>query len=690
MIIHDILLDSQASGCQQVVHGFYCGEAGEKQLRITLMEPNSIYPFSQDNAVAVFGKKPDGTCFMHACEIEDGKALYTPTAQTLAVTGSVLCQLVVYGAEGKILFTPEFCIEVAQGVRDETVIESSDDFQYLDALILKANEQMRFLRDIPALTAGSNGTLLCDDMLVGSLVYTADYRELPETPNGQLAYVQHDWGDWQAGFYLRIFDVWMHLPLPEAHTHKNKALLDALSLSNFHNHANKDLLDSLCASELHTHENKELLDDIGEHIDHLYKATHTHVNKADLDIITYADVVHANRQSLDKISVSETGELYIDGKRLENVLVWKIQKDPVIPAQPDGTLLYTVYGEDGLMESDPYLVEIQGVLYRKPAPWKPGQLWVCRGGIWYLLTSESKTNFDPSEVANDGDITIGGDEGDIEDFAPAPEPGEDESNSAVPGEVVLMPLNEPLTFRFREDFNEIPMYLTGRKSVTRNDSDSDWRIEFEIIIEETNGKKWSMNLFNDGLYGYYSPSIVFYDDVTAPEEESTEIYWFNGSEWKSFINGVEGNECLEIPDAKIIQVAGKTSIKELDTDELFYYKMLCQFVNTSVENMGVAHIIDGMIEVRTRGGLKWGRTYYQSMESDTEIMTIDTDSYSCGNDYIVLYFYCHGTMDVGLTDVDFFVGGVPDTQTEGWHKWIFNRLPNGQISLGSLDLEAVG
>lgn len=396
---------------------------------------------------------------------------------------------------------------------------------------------------------------------------------------------------------------------------------------------------------------------------------------------------HPNKPTLDKLT-EEDGTLYLDGKRLDGVIVWPIRKDPVIPAQPDGTLLYTVYGEDGLMNSDPYLVEIQGVLYRKPAPWKPGQLWVCRGGIWYLLTSEGKTNFDPSKVVQGGGDIIDGDLDDV--YAPAPEPGEDESNSAVPGEVVLMPLNEPLTFRFREDFNEIPMYLTGRKSVTRNDSDSDWRIEFEIIIEETNGKKWSMNLFNDGLYGYYSPSIVFYDNVTAPEEESTEIYWFNGSEWKSFINGVEGNECLEIPDAKIIQVAGKTSIEELDTDELFYYKMFCQFVNTSVENMGVAHIIDGMIEVRTRGGLKWGRTYYQSMESDTEIMTIDTDSYSCGNDYIVLYFYCHGTMNVGLTDVDFFVGGVPDTQTEGWHKWIFNRLPNGQISLGSLDLEAVG
>lgn len=686
MIIYDIALDSQASGCQQTVRGFYRGEAGEKQLRITLMEPNALYPFSQDNAVAVFGKKSDGTCFMHACDIEDGKALYTPTVQTLAVTGSVQCQLVVYDTAGKILFTPEFCIEVAEPVRNETAVESSDDFQYLDALILKANEQMQFLRDIPALTAGSNGTLLCDGTLVGALVYAADYRELPEAPNGQLAYVLCDWGEQTAGFYLRFLDAWTHLPVPEAHTHKNKALLDALSLSNFHNHGNKTLLDSLAESDIHTHENKELLDNIEDSIDYLSETAHTHVNKDVLDVLTYADVSHDNRQSLDKLTVTD-GELFIDGKRLENVIVWKIQKDPVIPAQPDGTLLYTVYGEDGLMSSDPYLVEIQGVLYRKPAPWKPGQLWVCRGGIWYLLASEGRTVFNPSEVASGGDIIIGGGDDDVTDFAPAPDPDEDESNSAVPGEVVLMPLNEPLTFRFREDFNEIPMYLTGRKSVTRNDSDSDWRIEFEIIIEETNGKKWSMNLFNDGLYGYYSPSIVFYDNVTAPEDESTEIYFFNGSEWKSFINGVEGNECLEIPDAKIIQVAGKTSIEELDTDELFYYKMLCQFVNTSVENMGVAHIIDGMIELRTRGGLKWGRTYYQSMESDTEIMTIDTDSYSCGNDYIVLYFYCHGTMDVGLTDVDFFVGGVPDTQTEGWHKWIFNRLPNGQTCLQAFDLQ---
>ena len=665
MIIHDILLDSQASGCQQVVHGFYCGEAGEKQLRITLMEPNSIYPFSQDNAVAVFGKKPDGTCFMHACEIEDGKALYTPTAQTLAVTGSVLCQLVVYGAEGKILFTPEFCIEVAQGVRDETVIESSDDFQYLDALILKANEQMRFLRDIPALTAGSNGTLLCDDMLVGSLVYTADYRELPETPNGQLAYVQRDWGDWQAGFYLRIFDVWMHLPLPEAHTHKNKALLDALSLSNFHNHANKDLLDSLCASELHTHENKELLDDIGEHIDHLYKATHTHVNKADLDIITYADVVHANRQSLDKISVSEDGKLYIDGKRLENVLVWKIQKDPVIPAEADGTLLYTVYGEDGLMESDPYIVEIQGVLYRKPAPWKPGQLWVCRGGIWYLLTSESKTNFDPSEVANGGDITIGGDEGDIEDFAPAPEPEQDEM--IVDG-VKLLPFGKPLDLVC--DKPETAHYYLADENITTNR-----QYLIEVLTESAN-RSIRIACYN----GMFS---VVYEEFGEQKK-----YYQNGS-WDS------------APDLSAFEIAavkfnGIDTVDNLDAilanpDYLKMYTSFCQaFQSCAIEDFKRYAAIDGAYEALSDTVVCDGRVYAAKLNEYTTAIQTSRDRFLGTKDsYATVYVDCDADVDVAF-DADYLVGGEAPNTKAGRHKLIYNVLPDATVSLGSLDLEAVG
>ena len=641
MIIYDIALDSQASGCQQTVRGFYRGEAGEKQLRITLMEPNALYPFSQDNAVAVFGKKSDGTCFMHACDIEDGKALYTPTVQTLAVTGSVHCQLVVYDTAGKILFTPEFCIEVAEPVRNETAVESSDDFQYLDALILKANEQMQFLRDIPALTAGSNGTLLCDGTLVGALVYAADYRELPEAPNGQLAYVLCDWGEQTAGFYLRFLDAWTHLPVPEAHTHKNKALLDALSLSNFHNHGNKALLDSLVESDIHTHDNKALLDNIGEHIDYLSETAHTHVNKDVLDVLTYADVSHANRQSLDKLTVTD-GELFIDGKRLENVIVWKIQKDPVIPAQPDGTLLYTVYGEDGLMSSNPYLVEIQGVLYRKPAPWVPGQLWVCRGGIWYLLTSESKTNFDPSKVVQgDGDGII-----DIEDGitgAPAPEP---DDNST--GEVVLMPVGEPLHLVKRADFGSAPMYA------------------MDSFIRQNN------------------PKYDFYVDGA----DGTRIRMvYNGAS----MDGVEvnGDSSAGLPESfTIASINGYASVEALPADMLDAYRTFCSFINTSVSAMGDGVPIAGKAEISTRGIL-WGRTYAFRLDFDSIgiIFADDADEGMIAEEaYTTLYVYFPQDLDAAISGVDYFVGGVPQT-TQGWHKWILNRLPNGQTCLQAFDLQ---
>ena len=606
MITYDILLDSHAAGCQQTVHGFYRGEAGEKQLRITLMHPSILYTFEEGADVVVFGRKPDGTCIVHACEIVDGRAVYTPTTQTVAAVGSVQCQLVVYDTAGKILFTPEFCIEVAESVRNEETIESSNDFLYLDALILKANENMQFLRDIPALTSGSNGTLLCDDTLVGALVYAVDYRELPETPNGQLAYVQCDWEDRAAGFYLRIFDVWMHLPLPDAHRHSNKALLDALTDSHFH-----------------THDNLSILGQLSE----------------------------------------ENGTLYFAGAPIgeAHLRIHRIGDDSsVIPPEPEGTLLYFVTGTDPDLLCYPMEQRTapDGTVYWYNPPWQAGQLWISSGLRWNLLARHAWT-----ENMQQGTADTVGDSTDLSALVHAlQKTAHTHANMDAlerigqdTDDVVLLPMGEPLHLIARADFGSAPMYA------------------MESFVRQ-----------NDPKYDFY---------VDGADGTQIRMVCNGVSVFDVEVNGT-GYEfgAVELPETfTVTSVNGYASIEELPADMLEAYRTFCSFVNTSAEAMGSGTPIAGKAEIPTVG-LLWNRTYairLDDVDNDSiEIFFAENadDDMIAQEAYTTVYVYFPQDIDAAISGVDYFIGDAPQT-TQGWHKWVLSRLPNGQRTLSAQPLQ---
>lgn len=335
----------------------------------------------------------------------------------------------------------------------------------------------------------------------------------------------------------------------------------------------------------------------------------------------------------------------IDSSNSNRVITWPIKKDPIIPSEPDGTLLYTVYGENGLMNSDPYLVEIQGVLYKKPAPWKPGQLWVCRSGIWYLLTSESKTNFDPSEVY-EGDIIEGGDDNIV--WAPAPNP--DEGGGTDMDDVVLLPMGKPLHLVKRENFGSAPMYAM-ESFIRQNDP------KFDFYVDGADGTRIRM----------------VYNGVSVFDVE------------------VNGNSSVGLPESfTIASINGYASVEALPADMLEAYRTFCSFINTSVSAMGDGVPIAGKAEIPTVG-LLWNRTYAIRLDNgsiDIFFAENAAEGMIAQEAYTTVYVYFPQDIDATISGVDYFVGGVPKT-TQGWHKWIFNRLPNGQASLGALDLEAI-
>ena len=351
----------------------------------------------------------------------------------------------------------------------------------------------------------------------------------------------------------------------------------------------------------------------------------------------------------------------IDSSNSTRVITWPIKKDPVIPAEPDGTLLYTVYGENGLMNSDPYLVEIQGVLYKKPAPWKPGQLWVCRSGIWYLLTSESKTNFDPSEV-HEGDIIEGGDDNIV--WAPAPNPDDD---ALIVDGVKLLPFGVPLDLVC--DKPETAHYYLADENITTNR-------QFLIEVKTESANRSIRIACYNGMFS------VVYDEFGVGKK-----YYQNDS-W----NVKPDLSAFKISSVKFNDTVTALSLEEIlaNSDYLRMYTSFCQaFQSCSIKDFKRYAPIDGAYEALSDTVVCDGRVCVAKLESYTTSIKTSRDRFLGTKDsYATVYVDCDSDVDIAF-DADYFVSGeVPNTKA-GRHKLIYNLLPDSTVSIGSLDLEAV-
>ena len=213
---YPLILDTSQTGVQQTVTGFYCGDAGEKRLSITLMHQNTLYT-PQTGTLALCGIKPDGTRFLHPCTVSGSQVLYLPTAQTLAVPGTVTCQMIVYGRNGSVLFAPQFAIEVDEPLQPQEGLVSADEWTLLPV-------------DVLAGLSVENDALLLDGQYVGAVILAGTFSDLPSGVCGQTAFVQTGDADHARGFY-RFGTQWDYLSVTE-HTHTNKADLDTLHVEN--------------------------------------------------------------------------------------------------------------------------------------------------------------------------------------------------------------------------------------------------------------------------------------------------------------------------------------------------------------------------------------------------------------------------------------------------------------------------
>ena len=132
-----ISLDIHSPSSGEVVNAKR-GDTG-RRVCISLVDGGVPYIIS-DECYAVFtAKKPDGNVLYNHCTIENNIITYEITEQTTAVEGRVNCEIMLYGADDKLITSPKFTILVygtVYKVGDE--IQSEDEIDALTHLISEA------------------------------------------------------------------------------------------------------------------------------------------------------------------------------------------------------------------------------------------------------------------------------------------------------------------------------------------------------------------------------------------------------------------------------------------------------------------------------------------------------------------------------------------------------------------------
>lgn len=113
------------------------GDSG-RRICVTLMESGVPYSIAAGCYAVFTGKKPDDTILWNSCAIEGDAIIYEITKQTVIVAGIALCQVRLYGGDGKLISSPDFTLIVDDTVIDDGEIVSANEITALTELVADA------------------------------------------------------------------------------------------------------------------------------------------------------------------------------------------------------------------------------------------------------------------------------------------------------------------------------------------------------------------------------------------------------------------------------------------------------------------------------------------------------------------------------------------------------------------------
>lgn len=103
-----------------------------KKLRISLIENGKPFKLTEDCAVVFSGIKSDGTILYNECIIKNNVIEYILTEQTTKIEGIVACEILVYGGDSQVLYTPSFSLVVYSPAYDiDDVLTSTNEYTAL-------------------------------------------------------------------------------------------------------------------------------------------------------------------------------------------------------------------------------------------------------------------------------------------------------------------------------------------------------------------------------------------------------------------------------------------------------------------------------------------------------------------------------------------------------------------------------
>jgi len=129
-IIYKIRLDAAKGGSQASIH-VKQGETNSRQISMYLYNGSVPFEITEDVTVVLRAVKPDETILYDDCTVNGNIITHMIPAQMMAVSGTVHCELTVYGAENEVLFSPQFDVFVEDTLFTDERIESTDEFNAL-------------------------------------------------------------------------------------------------------------------------------------------------------------------------------------------------------------------------------------------------------------------------------------------------------------------------------------------------------------------------------------------------------------------------------------------------------------------------------------------------------------------------------------------------------------------------------